>query len=239
MFYVVFATVRARASGNEQRVVQRVRQMGRSHTTVLGRSGPLNMLNRRQKWLPRAHSNRALYFWCTLQPPEVRVWRLFFHVSHPFFLKINATARKKNHQKINTVLQQRKHESVMVVSLTSLILFQDFMKVSTFWCGLPSHSQREKYCLVTWPERKQHSTVCKGWSTITELFWKSEQRSEVGGWGKCLFGLKMSDTGQLWMIFKSTVTEQICLAWGKKLCLLLISWSFFWLEDCGRSGLRK
>ena len=35
----------------------------------------------------------------------------------------------------------------------------------------------------------------KGWSTITELFWKSEQRSEVGGWGKFLFGLKMSDTG--------------------------------------------
>ena len=26
-------------------------------------------------------------------------------------------------------------------------------------------------------------------------FLKSEQRSEVGGWGKCLFGLKMSDTG--------------------------------------------
>ena len=32
------------------------------HTTVLrGRSGPLNKLNRRQKWLPRAHSNRASY----------------------------------------------------------------------------------------------------------------------------------------------------------------------------------
>ena len=23
--------------------------------------------------------------------------------------------------------------------------------------GLPSHSQREKYCLITWPERKQHA----------------------------------------------------------------------------------
>ena len=54
-----------------------------------------------------------------------------FYVCHPIFLKINATARKKP-PKIYTVLQQRKHESVMVVSLTSLILFQDFMKVSTF-----------------------------------------------------------------------------------------------------------
>ena len=99
MFYVVFATVRARASGNEQRVRQTGRYRNSFHTMVLGRSGPLNMLNRRQKWLPRAHSNRALNFWCTLQPLKVRVWRLFFYVSHPFFLKINATARKKNTKK--------------------------------------------------------------------------------------------------------------------------------------------
>ena len=47
------------------------------------------------------------------------------------------------------------------------------------------------------PERKfrLRFNFGKGWSTITELFWKSEQRSEVGRWAKCLFGLKMSDTG--------------------------------------------
>ena len=116
MFYVVFATVRARASGNEQRVRETGQCRNSFHTTVLGRSGPLNMLNRRQKWLPRAHSNRALYFWCTLQPPQVRVWRLFFMFLIQFFWK-SMREREKKHQKINTVFQQRKHESVMVVSL--------------------------------------------------------------------------------------------------------------------------
>ena len=162
--FTLFATVRAWASGNEQRV----RQTGGTGVVFTRRSwgGPVRWTcwTAAKRWLPRAHSNRALYFWCTLQPPQVRVWDdvRFLCFSSNFFENQCESAKKQtNHQKINTVLQQRKHESLMVVSLTSLILFQDFMKVSTFWCGLPSHSQREKYCLITWPERKQHSTVCK------------------------------------------------------------------------------
>ena len=94
-------------------------------------------------------------------------------------------------------MPRRKRSSAEQSSVDSIWMAVIMRKVN-HGHDLPESVPCRKDILCHWfegREKRRDVWVLEGWSTITELFWKSEQRSEVGGWGKCLFGLKMSDTG--------------------------------------------